>query len=51
MEQGNDNSSLARILVEVEESMLDEGSARIGGLAATSLTREISLGSGDVVIV
>ncbi len=51
MEQGNDSSSLARILVEVEESMLGESSARIGGLAATSITREISLESGNVVIV
>lgn len=51
MEQGNDSSSLARILVEVEESMLDEDSVRIGGLATTSITREISLESGNVVIV
>jgi PhzF family phenazine biosynthesis protein len=51
MEQGNDSSSLARILVEVEESMLDEGSACIGGLAATSISREITLESGNVVIV
>ena len=51
MEQGNNSSSLARILVEVEESMLDEGSACIGGLAVTSITREITLESGNVVIV
>ena len=51
MEQGNNSSNLARILVEVEESMLSGGSARIGGLAATSITREISLESGNVVVV
>jgi len=51
MEQGNDSSSLARILVEVEESLLGKDSARIGGLAATSISREISLESGNVVIV
>jgi len=51
MEQGNDSSSLARIFVEVEESMLDEGSARIGGLAATSITREISLENGSMVVI
>ncbi len=51
MEQGNDRSSLARILVELEESTFDEGSARIGGLAATSISREISLENGNVIIV
>jgi len=51
MEQGNDSSSLARILVELEESTFDEGSARIGGLAATSISREISMESGKMVIV
>ncbi|MCK4548883.1 MAG: PhzF family phenazine biosynthesis protein [Candidatus Krumholzibacteria bacterium] len=51
MEQGNSTSSLARIIVEVEESTLNEGSARIGGLATTSISREISLESGNVIIV
>lgn len=51
MEQGNDSSNLARILVEVEESAVEEGSARIGGLAATSISREISLESGTVTVV
>jgi PhzF family phenazine biosynthesis protein len=51
MEQGNDSSSLARILVEVDESTLGADSARIGGLAVTSISREISLESGNVVIV
>lgn len=51
MEQGNDSGNLARILVEVEESAMDEGSARIGGLAATSISREISLESGTVTVV
>jgi PhzF family phenazine biosynthesis protein len=45
MEQGNDSSSLARILVEVEESSLHEGAARIGGLAATEQTRQLEAGS------
>jgi PhzF family phenazine biosynthesis protein len=51
MEQGNDSSSLARILVEVEESSLHEGAARIGGLATTSISREISLESGAVTVI
>jgi PhzF family phenazine biosynthesis protein len=51
MEQGNDSSNLARILVEVDESTLHEGSTRIGGLAATSISREISLESGTVTVV
>ena len=51
MEQGNDTRNLARIIVEVEESMLDGGSARIGGLAATSISREISLESGTVTVI
>jgi PhzF family phenazine biosynthesis protein len=51
MEQGNDSSSLARILVEVEESMLDEGFARIGGLAVTSISRELSIENGSVIVV
>jgi trans-2,3-dihydro-3-hydroxyanthranilate isomerase len=51
MEQGNSRSSLARILVEVEESTLNEGEARIGGLAVTSISREISLESGTVTVV
>ena len=50
MEQGNDASSLARILVSVEESMLDEGSALIGGLAVTSISRNISVEDGTVVV-
>jgi PhzF family phenazine biosynthesis protein len=51
MEQGNDSGNLARILVEVEESAMTEGSARIGGLAATSISREISLESGAVTVI
>jgi len=51
MEQGNSVSNLARIIVEVEESTLHEGSARIGGLAATSISREISLENGNVIVV
>ncbi len=51
MEQGNDSSNLARILVEVDESTMHEGSARIGGLAVTSISREISLESGVVTVV
>jgi PhzF family phenazine biosynthesis protein len=50
MEQGNDADSLAHILVEVEESMLDDCTARIGGLAVTSISREISIESGSVII-
>ena len=50
MEQGNDSTSLARILVEVDESA-DGGSVRIGGLAVTSITREIHLESGEVTVV
>ena len=51
MEQGNNSSNLARILVELEESTIHDGEARIGGLAATSISREISLESGVVTRV
>jgi len=51
MEQGNDRSSLARILVEVEEAALSEGSTRIGGLAATSISRNISMEGESVIVV
>lgn len=51
MEQGNNSSNLARILVEVDESTIQGGSARIGGLAATSISREISLESGVVTVI
>lgn len=50
LEQGNDAAGLARIIVEVEESGIDGGSARIGGLAITSITREITLDSGSILI-
>ena len=50
MEQGNSVESLARIIVEAEESMLDAGSVRIGGLAITSITRDITLEAGQVII-
>jgi predicted PhzF superfamily epimerase YddE/YHI9 len=50
MEQGNEIGSLARIIVEVEESVFDEGNVQIGGLAITSIGREISIESGNIVI-
>ncbi len=51
MEQGNDVSSLARILVEIEESTDGDGSVRVGGLAVTSITREIQMEDGTVSLV
>ncbi len=51
MEQGKEMDCLARILVEIDESCNDCHSARIGGVAITSLTRTIKVTSGEIVIV
>jgi trans-2,3-dihydro-3-hydroxyanthranilate isomerase len=51
MEQGNELDGLARIIVEVEESLLESGNVQIGGLAITSICREISIESGNIAIV
>jgi PhzF family phenazine biosynthesis protein len=50
MEQGNDSAALARIIVEVEEPSGAGESARIGGLAVTSITRSVSIENGTIVI-
>ena len=50
MEQGNDASALARIIVEVGESPDGGESARIGGLAVTSITRRLTIDSESIVI-
>lgn len=51
MEQGNDPASLARIIVEVGESSGGGESARIGGLAVTSITRRLIIEDDSIVIV
>ncbi|MBN1884138.1 MAG: PhzF family phenazine biosynthesis protein [Candidatus Krumholzibacteriota bacterium] len=51
MEQGNDADSLARILVEIDDGAAKAGDVRIGGLAATSITRTIEVGRGTVTVV
>lgn len=43
MEQGKTVESLARIFVEVDQTESDVNSARVGGLAVTSLTRRIDI--------
>ena len=50
LEQGNDAASLARIFVEVEQSGSEDGAARIGGLAITSITREITIDGSAILI-
>lgn len=50
MEQGKEIDNLARILVEVDQNAGDASEARIGGLAVTSISREISLENDAIVI-
>lgn len=50
MQQGKERDSLARILVEVEDSSDETGRVKIGGLAATSITRKLNIESGEVVV-
>jgi len=50
MEQGNDPAALARIIVEVGESSGGGESARIGGLAVTSITRRLTMENDSIVI-
>jgi predicted PhzF superfamily epimerase YddE/YHI9 len=50
MEQGNEIDNLGRILVEVNEDPSDVAEARIGGLAVTSISREISL-ENDLIVI
>jgi trans-2,3-dihydro-3-hydroxyanthranilate isomerase len=50
MEQGNDQSALARIIAEVEEQAGGVESALIGGLAVTSISRRITIENDSIVI-
>ena len=50
MQQGKEIGSLARILVEVEDTSDETGRVKIGGLAATSITRKLNIESGEVVV-
>ena len=50
MEQGREENSLARILVQLDESERDLDVAQIGGLAVTSITRSLEIKSGEVEI-
>lgn len=50
MEQGKEESRLARILVEIDESDKSYSVAGIGGLAVTSITRMIQVDDSGVVI-
>ncbi|MCK4350983.1 MAG: hypothetical protein KAX13_08995 [Candidatus Krumholzibacteria bacterium] len=50
IEQGREENSLARILVQLEESEHDLDVAQIGGLAVTSITRSLEIKSGEVEI-
>jgi predicted PhzF superfamily epimerase YddE/YHI9 len=50
MEQGRDESLLARITVQLDASDRIHDVAQIGGLAVTSITRSLSIESGKVEI-
>jgi trans-2,3-dihydro-3-hydroxyanthranilate isomerase len=50
MEQGHEKDALATILVHIDESDGVQGIAQIGGLAVTSITRTLEIGSGEVKI-
>ena len=51
MEQGKEVDSLARILVEIDHKDGETSSVRVGGLAVTSITRQLSIESGEIIIV
>jgi predicted PhzF superfamily epimerase YddE/YHI9 len=50
MEQGRDESLLARITVQLDESDRIQDVAQIGGLAVTSITRSLKIDSGKIEI-
>ena len=50
MEQGRDETNLAKILVEIDESDRSYSSAAIGGLAVTSISRTAELGEEGLTI-
>ncbi len=50
MEQGKERDALARILVEIDESPENTSSVRIGGLAVTSITRNINIDHQKILI-
>ncbi len=50
VEQGKDTDSLARIIVEGADPDDPSAEMRIGGLAVTSITRRISLETGELVV-
>ncbi len=49
MEQGKEISSLARILVEIDQKEGEVDAVWVGGLAVTSITRTIDIQSGEIV--
>jgi trans-2,3-dihydro-3-hydroxyanthranilate isomerase len=51
MEQGKEMDSLTRILVEIDESAGSNPSARVGGVAITSIKRTIEVTSDEIVIL
>lgn len=51
MEQGKEIDGFTRILVDIDVSGDECHSARVGGVAITSLTRTIELASDEIVIV
>jgi len=50
MEQGKEIDNLARILVEAANPEDPMGEMRIGGLAVTSITRNIAIDAGELVV-
>ena len=48
MEQGKERDGLARILVEIDDTGGDAHSARIGGVAVTSISRSIEVRDGEI---
>ncbi len=50
MEQGKEIGGLARILVEVQDAGSESSLVRVGGLAVTSICRNIDIESGSVTI-
>jgi PhzF family phenazine biosynthesis protein len=51
MEQGSDTDRLARLYVEVDRHDDRISSVRVGGMAATSITRKLHIKEGDAVIL
>ncbi|MCK4236436.1 MAG: PhzF family phenazine biosynthesis protein [Candidatus Krumholzibacteria bacterium] len=50
MEQGGEIENLARILVEIDQAGGETGSVWTGGLAVTSITRELDIENDEILI-